>query len=198
MLQFWTVLLTFHGEKVSNTGAWILPKTFKYHIDRNLSSAIVEFMGNHKLESVIDIGAGKGAYAFALKAAGYEVDAVDGARNIAQLSEGLVRTHDLTTPFRPCTKFDMVLSLEVAEHIPKYYEESYLNNIKCSCRKFLIVSWAPPGQAGSGHVNLARFKEVKDKFERRGFKYRPNESKALRAKATLSWFRRNLAVFAID
>lgn len=74
----WWVLAS-HGERVSQTGAWILPPSFEYHIDRNMSLGLIAFMHERRLQSVIDIGAGKGAYAAALQTAGFATDAIDGA-----------------------------------------------------------------------------------------------------------------------
>ena len=187
--------LANHGERVSATGAWILPKSFKYHTDHGLSSALVSFMHRHRLQTVVDIGAGRGAYVAALNASGYEVDAIDGAENIAQLSGGRVRTHDLTTPLTPCVPFDLAISLEVAEHIPKQFEATYLDNLQCSCRRFLIISWAPPGQFGSGHVNTLKSAHVQSKMKYRGFEYRNNDTQVLRHESSFGWFRRNLLVF---
>ena len=119
----------------------------------------------------------------------------DGVKNIAQLSGGRVRTHDLTTPLKPCVPFDLAMSLEVAEHIPKQYEATYLDNLQCSCRRFLILSWASPGQFGSGHVNNLNSADVRSKMKYRGFEFRNNDTQFLRNKSSLLWFRRNLIVF---
>jgi hypothetical protein len=188
-------ILGRHGERISPSGAWVIPNNFRYHVDRNLTSALISFMARKNLTSVIDIGAGKGAYVSALNRSGYMVDAVDGVKNIAQLSNGYVRTHDLTIPLIPCVEFDLVLSLEVAEHIPKAFESTYLHNLKCSSKRFIIISWASPGQFGSGHVNLLEFPKVIKKMKIYGFKYNKNETKSLRANSSLPWFRRNLAVY---
>lgn len=77
-----------HGERVSDTGAWILPKSFKYHTDHGLSSALVSFMRKHRLQTVVDIGAGQGAFVAALNASGFEVDAIDGVKNIDSYRAG--------------------------------------------------------------------------------------------------------------
>ena len=195
ILNFLLLIAAFHGERVSSTGAWIIPKSFKYHVDRNLTHEIISLMKRNYLKSVIDIGAGTGAYTFALNQSGYTTDAVDGIKNIANLSNGRVRMHDLTTPFVSCKPFDLVLSLEVAEHIPKVFEATYLNNLKCSSDNFLVISWAPPGQFGSGHINLVKASEVKKRIINLGFEYNVNETYRLRAHASLPWFKRNILVF---
>lgn len=106
-----------------------------------------------------------------------------------------MRWHDLTRPIVPCKPFDAVLSLEVAEHIPVAFERVYLQNLACSCKKFLVLSWAPPGQGGSGHVNPLRPNEAHRRVEALGFRFLAADSHALRLRASLPWFRRNLAVF---
>ena len=52
------------------------------------------------------------------------------------------------------------MSLDVAEHIPTAQEHAYLANLNCSVGLGLVLSWAPPGQLGAGHVNLREQHDV--------------------------------------
>lgn len=45
------------------------------------------------------------------------------------------------------------MSIEVAEHIAKEYEDIYINNlIKCA-KEGIVITWAGIGQGGHFHVN---------------------------------------------
>jgi hypothetical protein len=48
--------------------------------------------------------------------------------------------------------FDLCLCLEVAEHVEKEYAEIFVENL-CTLSRTIILSAAPPGQKGTGHVN---------------------------------------------
>jgi len=80
------------------------------------------------------------------------VVAFDGIRGIEELTDNAVLEADLTKPL-PVEKdsFDYVLCVEVAEHIPPEYEGIFLDNLQIA-RRGLILSWAPPGTEGEGHV----------------------------------------------
>jgi hypothetical protein len=46
----------------------------------------------------------------------------------------------------------LIISLEVAEHIPEKYEAVYLDNIFRHAKEGIILSWAVPGQIGLSHI----------------------------------------------
>jgi hypothetical protein len=54
-------------------------------------------------------------------------DAFDGAPYCEETSRGRVRFMDLTIPQFGIRQYDWIISLEVAEHIPKKYEAVYLS-----------------------------------------------------------------------
>lgn len=185
-----------HGEVVTTTGAWALPPKFQYHLDAPLAEAIAQLLHAEAgvSPSVLDIGAGKGLYVRFLRSRGVAAEGTDGALNISNITHGLVADRDLTRRFDPCRGHDWVLSLEVAEHIPRVAEETYLRNLRCSARSGIIMSWAPPGQPGSGHVNLRTKEEARRLLSSLGFELDEVASTKLRAAATLPWFQRNLMV----
>src|SRR5688572_31040029 len=73
--------------------------------------------------SLLDIGAGHGAWAAEWLAAGVNtVVAVDGdyvRPDQLAIPKKAFRAHDLATPLDLKRRFDLVQSLEVAEHLPK-------------------------------------------------------------------------------
>ena len=92
-------------------------------------------------------------------------------------------------------KFDYVISLEVAEHIPKKYEEIYVNNLIRHIDSHLITSWAIKGQGGDGHVNEQDEDYILNMYKEKGMVYQKEVSEALRNVATLSWFKETIFVF---
>ena len=71
-----------------------------------------------------------------------QVRAIDGAPGVAAITGGLVQTADLTTELRLGVA-DWVLCLEVAEHIPRAFEDKLLANLHNHNRRGR--SWiAPP------------------------------------------------------
>src|SRR6476659_7693412 len=78
-------------------------------------------LGEAKIESLLDLGSGHGAWAREWSAAGVaEVIAVDGAYvkpdQLVVPAETFV-AHDLSTPLELNRRFDLVQGLEVAEHL---------------------------------------------------------------------------------
>ena len=62
----------------------------------------------------------------------------DGALNIEEISRGFVSHLDFSKPFQLNKKFDWVLSIEVGEHIPKQYEDNFIQNlIRHACKGIL-------------------------------------------------------------
>ena len=58
-----------------------------------------------------------------------------------------------------------------------------------------VLSWAPPGQFGSGHVNPRSLADVQHKLGAFGLHVDLQLSALLANHATFSWFRKNLMVF---
>ena len=142
-----------HGEKVTGTGAWKIPAGFRYNLDSSFADGIAAVAGLNA--SLLDVGAGKGLYVRYLRAHGLRANGVEGVENIAALTGGLVRQQDLTKPMA-CEPNDLVMCLEVGEHIPWPFQYAFLRNLNCSTHPTtgrLVLTWAPPGQYGSGHVN---------------------------------------------
>jgi len=49
--------------------------------------------------------------------------------------------------------FELVLSLEVAEHIPPEFQEELISRLAAATKKYLVFSAARPGQGGTGHID---------------------------------------------
>ena len=72
------------------------------------------------------------------------------------------------------------------------FHECFLNVLR---RHGAVLSWAPPGQRGLGHVNNRPPEYVLRVMKQRGFQLDFRTSKKLRSVAFYSWLKRNLLVF---
>lgn len=118
----------------------------------------------------------------------------DGVDDINKRSGGMVNHIELTTKNK-LVEADYVVCLEVAEHIPKEFEQIFLENLVSHAKKAIVLSWAPPEQSGVGHVNTKKKEDVVHSMQVYGYKLDENYSKIIREAATLPWFKENLMIF---
>jgi len=150
----------------------------------------------YRPESVLDIGCGIGAYLKIFQVLGKsEVFGTDGIpADATALNAEEYAAHDLSTAFRLGRKFDLVLCLEVVEHLIDKGAERLLTDIDSHSPKMIIFSAAEPGQPGNGHINCRPIRDWLQRWRSLGWAPDLGESLAVRSLATLSWFRRNLVV----
>jgi SAM-dependent methyltransferase len=142
---------------------------------------------------VLDIGCGIGANLLLFAAeGGADVHGVDGmAASATALGPSQYTRHDLTRPLDLGRRFDLVMCLEVAEHLPPGHDETLLDSIARHAGGTILFSAAEPGQPGHGHVNTQKLSAWLAKWRARGWLPELAESLGVRGMATLSWFRRN-------
>lgn len=183
--------------EISSTGYWNKQTAYIHHAySEELSAWICEFLKNDKHKVIYDFGCGLGDYLNYLenngftKLVGFEGDPPDD-RKFYHIEE-----RDLTIPFELPFKGN-VISLEVGEHIPKEYQDIYIDNITINCNKYLITSWAIRNQSGFGHVNCLNNDEIIPEFTKRGFQYLEKES--LDARNIIGnntiWFKDTILIF---
>ena len=181
------------GAVPTASGAWRLQAAnYTYFMDRGLVSALAKsFAGG----SVLELGAGKGCYSAALRRAGLpSVRAIDGAPGVAEMTHGLVQTADLTAELR-LGAADWVLCLEVAEHIPRAFEERLLANLDSHNRRGIVMSWSD-NAGGNGHVNLRSNEWVVRRMGEMGYVHdQDTERKLRRAVTDIHWFRETIMAF---
>jgi len=181
------------GALPTASGAWRLQATnYTYFMDRGLVAALAkQFAGG----SVLELGAGKGCYSAALRRAGLpSVRAIDGAPGVAEMTGGLVHTADLTSELQ-LGAADWVLCLEVAEHVPRAFEERLLANWDRHNRRGIVMSWSD-NAGGNGHVNLRSNEWVVKRMADMGYAQDKQAEETLRRSVTdIHWFRTTLMVF---
>lgn len=107
--------------------------------------------------SVVDVGCGMGIWLAEFKAAGVEdYLGIDGAyvrRDKLLIDPSRFQSRDLSQPFGVGRRFDLAVSLEVAEHLPKESAESFVASLT-ELAPVVLFSAAIPYQGGTGHINL--------------------------------------------
>ena len=107
-------------------------------------------------KSVVDVGCGIGTWLRAFLEAGVdEVLGIDGDYvDRAQLMIPAERflSHDLTQPVPNARRFDLAVSLEVAEHIDPAFAGQFVSTL-AGLSDVVLFSAAIPGQGGTNHVN---------------------------------------------
>jgi SAM-dependent methyltransferase len=109
-----------------------------------------------KPASMVDVGCGAGYWLAAATELGVnDILGVDGGwvlkTQLAIPREKFVE-HDLRTPLKLGRKFDVALSLEVAEHLPESQALTFAETL-CELADRLVFSAAIPGQGGRHHIN---------------------------------------------
>ena len=160
--------------------------------DESLCNAIIEIF-NKKL-TIVDLGCGNGAYTKRFIEAGFDCRGYDGSPLTPEISGGVCGVLDLSEPI-DIGVFDMVVSLEVGEHIPAEYEQIFIDNICKSSKKYVLLSWGVEGQPGVGHVNCRNNDYIIKEMERRGLRYNKIDSDYLRSKSTFPWFANTVMLF---
>ncbi len=145
---------------------------------------------------MLDIGCGIGAYLRLFERLGagtvFGLDALPPEATV--LGAGDYATGDLGTPIDLGRRFDLVICVEVAEHLDPAREAALIETIARHADRAIVFSAAEPGQPGHGHVNCRPLAYWLDLWRVRGWLPDARESMAMRALASLSWFRRNLVV----
>lgn len=149
--------------------------------------------------SHLDVGSGTGAMVNIARKCGSDAWGIDllPRPDWAHLIE-----HDLTEPIDLGRKFNLITSVEVAEHIPIQGVEVYLDTIAKHAEQgtVLVFSAAMPGQQGDGHVNCQPAEYWRAKLDARGFRWNDTLTYKIMvamsvAKHSMHWIEANLQVF---
>lgn len=152
--------------------------------------------------SVLDVGCGVGTWLAewvnqgVTDVLGLDGDYVD--RTAFQIAPANFIPTNLQNRFSLDRKFDLVESLEVAEHIDQAYADVFVESLT-SHGDVILFSAAIPGQGGTHHVNEQWPSYWIGKFARVGFK--PND--VIRPliwadKRVSVWYRQNIILFSKD
>ena len=123
--------------------------------------------------SVIDVGCGLGSWlSIFQKHHISDILGVDGdfiSRRSLLIPEKSFLAHDLTSPLELERKFDLVLSLEVAEHLPEKIAGVFVQSL-VDLGEVILFSAAIPFQGGTGHINEKWQDYWAERFSKHGYK----------------------------
>ena len=106
--------------------------------------------------SIVDVGCGVGSWLAVFNDLGVEsILGVDGDyvdRAMLEIPAARFVTRDLAAPFRLQQRFDLVVSLEVAEHLPARSAEDFVESL-AALGDVVLFSAAIPFQEGERHLN---------------------------------------------
>jgi hypothetical protein len=103
----------------------------------------------------------------------YGLEGTSAVLNHLVIPEDRMYFADLRKELQTNQFFDLLLSIEVTEHIEPCYADTLVSNL-CSLSNRLLLTIAGPGQKGHGHVNLQPIQYWETKFADHGFLRRLN------------------------
>jgi SAM-dependent methyltransferase len=134
----------------------------------NSAATIIPLIKSYfKVRSVIDFGCGQGAWlrewrrSGAQEVLGLDGDYVNKDALLIDRSELLVS--NLANPVDMGKKFDLVESLEVAEHLPESAASAFIESL-VRHGDVVLFSAAAVGQGGHDHINEQPYEYWRDKF----------------------------------
>ncbi len=153
-------------------------------------------------KSMVDIGCGLGTWLSAASELGIkDILGVDGDyidKDMLYIPSEKFNSHDLKTKFSSDRKFDLAISLEVAEHLPDSAAATIVDTLT-SLSDTVLFSAAIPGQGGNYHINEQWQDYWIAKFEQKGY----NAIDYIRPKVWENpdvefWYAQNSFIFAND
>ena len=176
-------------------GVWNTNDNKEHIQDKKLTKGLIQFLKDNESKNIVDLGCGAGFYVTSFRNEGIDTDGYDGNPNTKEMTNGVCNVKDLSIPFKFTNKYDWVMSLEVGEHLPKKYEDIFIDNLCNNCKSGIILSWAVKGQGGSGHFNEQNNDYIKEKIISKGFYNDEVSEELIRSNCSLRWFRNTLMIF---
>lgn len=149
------------------------------------------------VRSVLDVGCGEGQCAAFFKGLSCEVLGIDGSAQARQRSliPDCHVVHDYHDgPYSPSRTFDLVWSCEFVEHVGERYAPGFLETFRAS-RRYVMLTFAPPGQPGWHHVNCKPANYWIKKLRRIGFRFDRDLTQASRCVAEPGHYREKGLLF---
>ncbi|MEM9291988.1 MAG: methyltransferase domain-containing protein [Acidobacteriota bacterium] len=149
--------------------------------------------------SAVDFGCGVGTWLAVLQAGGAEqIQGLDGPwveQDLLEIPRESFREVNFERPIPLEQRYDLAISLEVAEHLPAGAAETFVSSLTAAS-DFVLFSAAIPHQGGIGHVNEQWPAYWIDHFAQRGYR----ASNFVRRQVwtnpqVLPWYRQNVILF---
>lgn len=123
------------------------------------------------IQSVLDVGCGQGAWLSVWRKLGVQITGLDGSyvdTAALLIPDTNFQAHDLTQGFTLAGRFDLVQSLEVAEHLPAASAPQFVASLTRH-GDLVLFSAAPKGQGGDHHINEQNYDYWRALFAQQGF-----------------------------
>jgi len=134
--------------------------------------AVPVILEHVRAASVVDVGCGMGIWLAEFKTRGVtDYLGIDGdyvRRDRLAIDPSRFHSRDLSQPFDVGRRFDLAVSLEVAEHLPEKSADSFVASLT-ALAPVVLFSAAIPFQGGTGHVNEQWPEYWHEKFAHRGY-----------------------------
>ncbi|MDD5618149.1 MAG: methyltransferase domain-containing protein, partial [Candidatus Omnitrophica bacterium] len=151
--------------------------------------------------SVVDVGCGNAEFLHEFQKRKVLIKGYEGSRHAidsALVDKEFIELFDLRNAIQDSRKYDLVLCLEVAEHIEKDFSPKLVENVT-KLGDTVLFTAAPPGQGGHFHMNEQPREFWIDLFAIRNFSIdeylATTLKKEMKDKGILSWYCDNLMVF---
>lgn len=122
--------------------------------------------------SAIDVGCGVGTWLSVLKEKGVvNILGIEGSwvnRHYLVIESSEFLEANLEEGISIDKKFDLAISLEVAEHLSSSVADQFVKNLT-ELSDYILFSAAPPFQGGSNHINEQPIDYWREKFECQGY-----------------------------
>ena len=162
---------------------------------RAILSALLPHFECH---SMVDFGCGTGTWLWVAHNFGVEsIMGLDGDYVLPRhlmIPQDCFCAADLEKPVILEKKYDLAISMEVAEHLHKESADTFVESL-CSAADIVLFSAAHPGQGGDGHINEQPMTYWTSKFDKHGFL--PIEIRQLFVgnEDIESWYRENIVLY---
>jgi cyclopropane fatty-acyl-phospholipid synthase-like methyltransferase len=178
---------------ISPTGFWLEEDEVHVFIPE-LSKEIINQVAKNNIKSVYDFGCGNGEYLRDIAQFDPSIVATGFEGHIIDVAFDNVIKKDLSQPF-DMPPVDLVISIEVGEHIPKEFEKTFIDNITKSAKKYIIISWAVVGQGGNGHINCQNNDYIISEITKRGWIFENETTDKVRKKMPDIWIKNTIMFF---
>ena len=177
-----------------------LPERFNYEVmdseEKPMAIRLAQYIKNvYNPKTVLDVGCGPGTYVYSLRNVGVDAFGLD--IDERTIGKEYLKNQSLLDIVNE--KAELVLCIEVAEHIDESLEDKVVEKVVSSVEKTLIWTAAVPGQGGIGHINCKNKEEWAEKIEKSGL-IRNYEKEAelieyISQGYHMGWFKNNVMVF---
>jgi SAM-dependent methyltransferase len=152
-----------------------------------------------KLALYLDVGCGDGRWLACFQSYGViSICGVDGART--DRSRLLIPQHDfmvqdLSKPFDLSQRFDVAISLEVAEHVASEHSMQFIENLT-KHSDIVLFGAAIPFQGGFRHINERWQSYWASLFDSQGYQcFDPFRSQIWQREDVSVWYRQNMLLY---